>query len=467
MISIQSLFSQALDYSNILTGVSSLASLSISGSKHTFTENPAASTCVIYTSLLKLRLSNLILNERVLNCFPNITYYTVEQCDYNGIAFLTSQYNYTSSVKMVSNNPTNTNIDFSNAFQNFVGLPEVTIIEPKINSSILRGLTEKKFNSLFLELNSYRKSDFEQLISSKPSPFSVTINNLFNLDVIPSGFFNAFDRITDIRLSGEFELKSDAICAFVAVNTFFESKYTQINLSPKRQSTDTWDLCALTYINAINWYSRNMIRCIPSNSLRDCRNWASAVEKCNFTGYENGKCSISYPRDDVFRYNVSSLNKYFQGLLLNQTETDTKDEEESGSSRIIPVIIALCALLVAITVLIITIFFVRRQRQNQRNTHLIGVPTGVDKEGPPPNYHDLSHISIATTRTIDSMYPKLDPSVFPPANPTVQIAPPLYTAPSENFPLSDNLKQQSASSGGKQRASVMTSNTHVYETLDP
>jgi hypothetical protein len=82
-----------------------------------------------------------------------------------------------------------------------------------------------------------------------------------------------------------------------------------------------------------------------------------------------------------------------------------------------------------------------------------------------PSGDDSTHLSIATSKTSKSSRYELQKSFFPPMQPHDEIAPPLYSAPSESVGSISAYKSPSAPPAP--RDSVSTHATHIYETLDP
>ena len=419
------------------------------------------------TTIKQLALKKLRLQERILDSFADLETYQVEECQYDQTSqFLNSNKTLNLSLIMINNTPLNSRLP--NGDQAFTGLTNfiaMTIIEPQFNSSILNALKMlRRLPTLTLELGSYDMLDFKSYIDVNPVVFQLTINNIKNLEVLPNLFFNRLNTVRKTTLRGTFGLEKKAICLFYGMATPSYATYPLLSVeSPLQNATNSgWNRCAAIYIDAINTRSVSEARCPPDNSPGDCQQLIVDAARCNFSNYETNECpKLEFDKGPTFSFRNSSLYRFMLDYLRrNQTGTDTTSSEKE-SLNIAAIIGALCALLLAITVLTATVFCIRRYRRREASKYLSSSP--VQKDEPPP--YDFSHLSIATSKTSYSTNRAHQKSIFPPLQPNDEIAPPLYTAPSESAAPLSNFKAPSAPL--YRRDSITTQGTHVYETLDP
>ena len=365
---------------------------------------------------------------------------------------------------MINNNPLDSILPGGN--QAFVGLSNVismTFTEPKLNSSVLRALGSiSRLNALTLDLGAYDVSDFTFYRDQNRVLSQLEIKSITNLRILPNMFFNKLNTLGKTTLRGTFELERQAICLFYGMANPSYLTYPILTVeSPARTAPNAnWSQCAQIYIDAINKRTRNDIFCSPDNSALACRRWALMAARCNFSAYESNQCPpLLFTNGPTFSYQNSSLYLFFQDYPWVNEQGDVSPGGES--LNIGAIIGSLCALLLAITILTVVVFCIRRCRHKEARKYISSAPT--HKDEPPP--YDFSHLSIATSKTSYSTKGDLQQSIFPPLQPNDEIAPPLYTAPSESAAPHSSFKAPSAPP--RRRDSITTQGTHVYETLEP
>jgi len=414
----------------------------------------------------QLSLKNLVLYDQILINFNNLQMYYIQGCQYNATSlFLNSTQTYTLSLIMVNNTPVNLVLPFGqNTFAELGTLTTLIVDEPSLNSSFLKQIKKLAYPSrLWLNLGQYYQSDMAAWANVKPLIWYLTIHNIGDLSIFPPIFFNNFDAITRVILKGTFNLKKSDICIFVGINIQSSSNYPPVILDCPTCSLNDWDDCATTYILAIDTSSTSGVICPPDNTYADCQRWANSAAQCDLVAYENS-CGYVQTYANNFFYNNSFLYKFFtQSLWLNGTGNQTGPSISKESSINIGAIIgAVCGLLVAITILTVTIYFIYQRRQKNSTKYLSSTPAEKYK----PSANDQTHISIATSKSSKSSRYALEQSFFPAMQPNDEIAPPLYTAPSESVG-SVSAYTLSPSAPPAPRDSVSTHATHLYETLDP
>ena len=169
--------------------------------------------------------------------------------------------------------------------------------------------------------------------------------------------------------------------------------------SPLQNATNSsWNQCAKIYIHAINTRSVSEARCPTDNSPGACRQLILDAARCNFSDYETYECPrLGFDKGPTFSFKNSSLYRFLRDYpRRNQTETDTSSSEKD-SLNIGAIIGALCALLLAITVVTVTVF-------------LYSADTA--EENPPSTCHQLQYKRKSHRRTISRIYP-LPPAKHP------------------------------------------------------
>ncbi|CAF3791063.1 unnamed protein product [Rotaria magnacalcarata] len=344
------------------------------------------------------------------------------------------------------------------AFQNLTQLTSLTLIEPQLNSSCLKAITPNYgLNNLLLGLGSYAKSDFDYWISDLPRVQTLTINNISTLDIFASKFFNKLQRISQVKLTGGFQLEKKHICIFYRMNIQIPSTLPIVYLNNGQEAAEN-DPCANIYIKAINQRTTNNVQCPQANTCDDCRQWAKQAASCDLISYENncaGDTSVVV-NGNPFMYNGSYLYYFFQNIscATSPTPIGTSDSVNIGA-----IVGAVCGLLIALMILGITVFCVYRSRQRNSTKSL----SPLREEKYKSSSSDSTHVSIATSKSSKSSRYVLEKSFFPPIQSNDEIAPPLYTAPSESVGYLSNYRKSPVPSAP--RASVSTHTTHLYETV--
>jgi hypothetical protein len=413
----------------------------------------------------QLSLKNLRLYDQLLYNVNNLTVYDIEQCVYNRTAkFLNSDRNYTLSIIMKNNNPLDLVLPNDvTAFATIGTVTSMTLIEPNLTSSCLRPIKNTLTNlNLFLQLGSYFDSDFNTWQANRPLTQILTIKNIQNLNIFPSRFFSTLDFILQVTLEGTFGLSKTDICAFVGINLQPNRRSPLVKLTSTNMNTNDWDNCADTYIKAINQITTDNVYCPPTDSCDDCDRWANQTAQCDLVTYENACPGTILSYGNNFRYNNSYLYLFFQQRAwLNQTIYPTRAPVTKQDPVNIGAIVgAVCGLVIAMIILATTVYCIYRYRHKNISNPNISAPQAKYA----PSSDDAAHLSIATSKTSQSSRYQLQKSFFP-IQPNDEIAPPLYTAPSESVgSVSAYNKLPSAPPGP--RDSISTHATHVYETLD-
>ncbi|CAF2521064.1 unnamed protein product [Rotaria sp. Silwood2] len=446
---------------NLIRPLTNIASITISGNYHHFNVSDTEMPSFIKTNRLSLKY--LRLSDRILNKFPSLKEYFIEECKYNKSAqFLMSSGSYNISLDMKNNIP----LDFTlpkhpTTFENLQTLISVSLIEPELNSSCLKNLKkQKELRNLLLELDSYSQSDFTEWIQDSPLVKYFTINKISDLHIFPSKFFNKLNAIEQIKLQGTFELDKEDICIFTRINIQQNPKSPIIDLDNGDGSKD--NICTKIYIAAINQRTIKDIKCPPKNTYDDCERWANAAQKCDFVSYENQCTGSTMNPGNIFFYNESYLyiffnNRFWLNRPTNTTESTIRKDDSINLGAIIG---ALCGLVIAIIILGTTIFCIYRSRQKKSAKNTLSTQGEKYK----PSSSDSPRVSIATSKSSKSSRYALEKSFFPPIQPNDEIAPPLYTAPSESVGSVSTYRVPPVPSAP--RESVVTHTTHLYETLD-
>ena len=355
--------------------------------------------------------------------------------------------------------------DGNSAFINStVRYKSITLIEPSLNSSCLKAISRaQRPTRVTVELGAYQTSDFEYYQGNAPIVWYLTVRNLRTLDVIPSKFFAQLDGLQSAVLAGPFQLRKANLCPFVGIPIQGDRSIPTVTLETSSANLDDSNPCARTYINAINALSQSSVECPEGNSKEACERWASETNGCGLVSYESSQCAGTVPSrgpTQRFYFNGSYVQQYLNAKSWRGTTTSSPGSKDDEKLDYRPIIGALVGLLVAITVLTVTIFCIRRFRRNEKAKNVPSVP---GEKQMPPSAYDMTHVSIATSKTSKSSARALEKSFFP-VQPTDEIVPPLYTAPSEAVASVSPYHVASAPPG--RRDSVATHATHVYETLD-
>lgn len=415
----------------------------------------------------QLSLKYLLLYDQILNKFDSsLTTYSIEQCQYNQTAqFLTSSQSYNSiSLTMINNTAVNGILPNGNqAFAQLQNLISLTLIDSNINSSFLKAIRTLVPRKLFIQLNSYIKSDFDAWIAYQPLVTDLTINNIQDLSIFSKYYFNQIASIQNLVLQGSFELEKSDICIFTGITIQPKPFLTQVTLISSSMNTPgDWNPCADTYIKAINQQSINNVFCPPNNTPQDCEQWYNETTACDLVGYENS-CGGTLPNiQKPFYFQNSSLYIFFEKHLWANQTTAPSSTSNGDSLNIGAIIGAVCGLVAAVIILGITIMCIYRYRQNNSTKNIFST-----KEGKYISSlsHDSTNISIATSKSSKTSRYALEKSFFPAMQPNDEIAPPLYTAPSESVRSVSAYNLPSAPPGP--RDSISTHATqHVYETVD-
>ena len=434
----------------------------ISGNNHVLTVDTVLTTS--YNTVKRLGLKNLRLNNQILHKFPNLKEYSIEGCEYSRTAQFLKPVQYQNiSLALKNNNPLDRSLpNGDEAFTGYQTLISLTIVEPNLDSTCLKAIKPTATpKTVVLELGSYLKTHFDDWILSRPVVWYLTINRLSSLAIFSPAFFNKLDALQQVTLQGAFTLPKDAICTFVGINTQNNRIPPLVILNSSATTSQDWNRCANTYVQAINQKSMKDVRCPNDNTDDDCEQWAEETKECELSSYEEKQCTGVINREGIpFSYKNSALSTFFDKAGWKDPPAGSQKPSKE-SLNIGAIVGALCALLVAIAVLTLTIFFIRRRRQKNLAPP---VPSAPEEKYKPSSY-DLSHVSIATSKSSKSSSRPLEKSFFPPMQPNDQIAPPLYTAPSESIATLPAYKDVSGRRG--RRDSASTHATHVYETLDP
>jgi hypothetical protein len=414
----------------------------------------------------QLSLQNLTLYDQLFYNVSSLNVYSIEQCTYNKTAkFLNSDRNYSLSLTMKNNNPVNLVLpNTPNTFDGLGNVTSITLIEPNLNSSVLIAIKNSlRTSNLYLQLSVYYVSDFSTWQTTRPLIWQLTINNIPDLSIFPSRFFSTLDAIQQVTLQGAFGLEKSDICAFVGINIQPYPKPQIVILNSPEVNTNNWDQCADTYIRAINQQTTDPVYCPPDGTEEDCGQWCEETAQCNLVSYENACPGTIISNLNNFRYNNSYLFLFFQQHgWLNQTMATTQPTISQPSPLNIGAIVgAVCGLVIAIIILGTTVYCIYRNRHKDLPKTMFSTPHGKYT----PSGDDSTHLSIATSKTSKSSRYELQKSFFPPMQPHDEIAPPLYSAPSESVGSISAYKSPSAPPAP--RDSVSTHATHIYETLDP
>lgn len=454
-------FFKTLNLPYLIRGLTNLTSITISGDNHILAVDPTKMS--LSTTVNRLALKNLRLNNRILYNFMNLKEYSIEECEYDlNAQFFNSDQIYTLSLQMKNNNPLGSsllcNVDPSAQLGNITSL---ILIEPQFSTSCLSAIKNLPNSAkVFLSYGAYTTIDLINFAANKLVLSYLTIANINDFNVFPAVFFSNFQVLRKITLQGTFTLEKNHICTFLGTNIQKTPPGPNILLNSTQIDMDDWDNCALTYVIAINTFTTSNVECPPKNTCQDCERWANATDQCDLISYENA-CTIQ-PEEtsNGFTYNSSYLYLFFQSRewLTNPTKYPSSIPEEP--INIGAIIGAVCGLIAAMIILAITIFCTRRYRQKDGMKYIPSAPQPQYK----PSADDLTHVSIATSKTSKSSRYALEKSFFPQLQPTDEIAPPLYTSPSESVGSVSAYNLPSAPPA--HRDSVSTHATHVYETVD-
>jgi len=417
---------------------------------------------LISISVNQLLLKSLYLYDQILYNLINLKQYSIETCQYNRTAqFLNSNRKNNISLTMQNNNPLDLILpNGPNAFFGNLTYISITLIEPQLNSSCLAALSRPSLTTLILKLGVYFNSDFNTWGANRPYVWYLTIDNIQTLDIFPSKFFNTIDPLHRVTLIGTFALQQQDICIFAGINILGDA-IPPIVVLTSSQNPQNWSNCAATYIQAINTMTGASVQCPPDNTCDDCAQWAQQTNQCSLISYENACPGITITNVKPFYYNSSYLNYFFQNHLWLNPPYPTPPPASNGDSMNIGAIIgAVCGLIIAIIILGITIFFIRRYRQNDATTNIRSKPE--EKYISPSS--GSTNVSIATSKTSQSSRYALQKSFFPPMQPHDEVAPPLYTATSDAG--GSRSAYQLPTAPPAPRDSISTHTTHVYETLD-
>lgn len=418
----------------------------------------------------RLSLKGFILSDQILYNITNLELYSIQGCTYTKTSnFLNATPAIHVSMEMRNNFPLDKVLPFHrDAFQNGINLINLTLIEPRLNSTSLRAIrSQASPMSLVVELGTYEPTAMQIWLTEKPTVRYLTIRNIPDLNIFPSRFFNAFHVLFQTTLQGTFTLGRSAVCIFVDINRQYNYVNPVVILdSTVQPSSSAWDNCADTYVKAINYKSMTEITCPGLNTCDDCEKWAKETEQCNFAAQENGCPGNLENPGNVFRYNNSYLFYYFQNRswLIPSTSSRAPPIWKQDSINIGAIIGAVCGLVIAAIILAVTIYCIYRKRQKRTPEDYAAPRIEQNK----PSSHDTTHVSIATSKSSQSSRYALERSFFPVVQESDEIAPPLYTAPSESVATTSAYNAPSAPPAPSgRRDSVSTRATHVYETLDP
>ncbi len=446
----------------MIYGLQNLTSIIISGNNHTLLVNKTKMPPMINVNQLSLK--NLILYDQILINFYNLQIYSIQACQYNRSSlFLNSNQLYNLTLIMVNNIPLNSVLPFpGSTFTQLGAITNLYLIEPLLNSSFLKDIKELVYPSrLVINLGEYYQSDMIAWAAVKPRIWFLTIQNIKDLSIFPSLFFNNFQPINRVTLQGSFDLEKSDICIFVGISIQIYAIYPIVIIDSS--TNDTADNCAKTYITAIDTSSMSSITCPPDDTNANCQQWANETNQCDLVTYENACPGTVQRYGNNFFYNNSYLYNFFaQNSWVNRTGSTTGSHiSQEGSLNIAAIIGAICGLIAAIAILTLTIFCIHRHREKNATKYISSTPAEKNK----PSSHDPTHVSIATSKSSKSSRYALEQSFFPGIYPTDEIAPPLYTAPSESVGSISAYHLPSAPPAP--RDSISTHATHVYETLDP
>ncbi|UJR28808.1 hypothetical protein I4U23_010032 [Adineta vaga] len=451
--------SGSLSFPDLIRGLKSVSSLFIFGNKHLLKVDSFQMPSSL--NIRQLILRNLRLQDQILYNIMNLNEYIIEECEYNqGAQFLQSNQAYNISLIMKNNNPLD--LVLPNGINAFNGLQKyisITLIEPKLNSSCLKTIKGSKPGAkyLTLDLGNYTQSDFSDWKGNSPIVWYLTIRSIQDLNIFPSKFFNSIDSLQKLILQGTFTLKKSHLCIFVGINVPDSAELPLITLESP-QNPQNWDRCADTYIKAINARTMADVKCSPDDTCEDCVRWSMETAQCSLVQYENSCSDSTLIRVKPFYYNNSYLYYFFKNQSWLDRPANYTLVPKQDSVNMAAIIGAICGLLIAMIVLGLTIFCICRYRQKDKN--FVSSPAEKYKY----SSDDPSHVSIATSKTSQSSRAALQKSFFPPIQPNDEIAPPLYTAPSESARSTSVYNHPTAPPAP--RDSISTHTTHVYETVD-
>lgn len=448
-----------LNLPDLIYGLTNLTDVSISGSNHYLiverTAMPSAN------NINRLSLKQLILQDLILVNFVNLKVYSIEQCTYNKTSlFLNSTLGVNVSLEMKNNNPIDSVLPYrSDAFSSLGTLTSLTLIESKLNSASLDAIKQVyPPSNVFISLNNYQNTSMISWALNKPRFGFLTIENIQTLDIFPAAFFSNFHQLKQVTLRGNFKVKQEHIPMFVGFPKSAQSIDPIITLDTTEK---TWNNCTRTYIYGINIMSSKDIKCEASGSCEDCQRWYDETLACDLITYESKYVQYVQERlpTNYYYYN-STLYYFFENskCIIERTTIAPPQDEKVNIGAIIG---ALCGLIVAAIILGITVYFVCRKRNRYENRYEPSAPQIKTFR----SSSDPTNVSIATSKTSKSSRYALQKSFFPTIQPNDEIAPPLYTAPSESVASTSNYQAPSAPPA--HRDSVSTHATHVYETVDP
>ena len=447
---------------NLVSRSANVSSIRISGNNHLLCVDGLDTTT--YSTVKSLELKNLRLRDQILHKFPNLKDYSIEGCEYNRTAQFLKPIQYQNiSLIMKNNNPLDRSLpNGDNAFAGYQTLNSLTIVELNLDSTCLKAIKPTATpRTVVLELGTYFTLDFDDWILWRPVVWYLTINRVSSLDIFSPAFFNKLDALQQVTLQGTFPLPKNAICTFVGINTLNNRIPPMVILNSSVTASQDWNRCAATYVQAVNQKSMKDFRCPNDNTDDDCYKWAEETNKCELSSYEEKQCTGVINKEGVpFSYKNSAFSNFVEKSGWKKPSTGSQKPAKE-SLNIGAIVGALCALLVAITILTLTLFFIRRRRQRNLAAPVPSAPSEKYK----PSSYDLSHVSIATSKSSKSSTRALEKSFFSPMQPNDQLAPPLYTASSESIAPLPAYKDVSRTRA--RRDSASTHATHVYETLDP
>ncbi|CAF4748301.1 unnamed protein product [Rotaria sp. Silwood1] len=456
-----SMFAETLYLHNLIRLLTNIASITIIGYNHVLvvsnTEMP------LFTKTDQLSLKFVRLYDPILDKFPSLKEYIIEECKYNKSAqFLKSSGIHNLSITMKNNIPVDSSLPYHpKTFEGFQTLISLTLMEPKLNSSCLQAIKRQPdLRYLFLSLGSYSQSDMADWMLDMSKVRTLIINGISDLNIFPSKFFNKLHAIEQVTLQGTFELEKQDICVFTRINIQQNPKNPIIQLNNEDKSED--NICANIYITAINQRTIEGIKCPPNDTFDDCERWANAEQRCKLVSYESECLGETNNPGNIFSYDKSYLYDFFQNRSWSyrSSTTTTSSITQPGSVNMGAIIGALCGLVIAMLILGTTIFCIYRSRQRDSAKKTLST----EEEKYKPSSDDITHVSIATSKSSKSSRYALEKSFFPPMQPNDEIAPPLYTAPSESVGSVSNYRRQPVPSAP--RESVLTNTTHFYETVD-
>lgn len=411
----------------------------------------------------RLSLKRLRLYNQILFNFKNLTFYSIEQCTFNKTSSLlnATQTAVNMELEMKNNIPTDGILPYrSQAFLALGTLTSLTLIEPQLNSTALNAIKYSLMSStIIISLNSYQRSDVDSLADEKLMVKYLTIKNIATLNVFRDVFFNNFHALKQVTLQGNFVVDKAAIRIFVGINKGLTAEYPIVTLD----TTQTpWNTCTWMYITGINIKSISDVPCASDPTCQTCQRWYDDTVSCDLITYEKSYISLITEKltENYYYYN-STLYYYFQSLsCLNLQSTQPPPAKESV--HIGAIIGALCGLIVAAIILGLTVYFICRKRNQYPSENEPSAPQFKKIR----SSSDPSNVSIATSKTSKSSRYALEKSFFPAIQPNDEIAPPLYTAPSESVASTSNYRLPSAPAAPRDSISTHAT-THFYETVDP